>query len=531
VEGAGPVAAETIPPQVTEFIPQQVWTATADGALDYVNTRVTSFFGATMEQVIGWGWKELVHPEDLPEAIELWVRSLKTGEPDEVEFRLWCAPKQEYRCHLAQALPMRAEDGTILKWFGTNTDISQRKQAEVERDEALAEARRANEAKNEFLAVLSHELRTPLNPVLLAVSALETDPHLPAPVRADITMIRRNVELEARLIDDLLDFTRIANGKLQLRLEAVEANALVERALDVVRGDPSLTMPRVILDPDAAKDRLHADSSRLLQIIWNLVKNAAKFTPAEGVIRIRSSNPDAATWRLEVSDTGRGISPEALPLIFGAFEQGPRDPALSLGGLGLGLAISRAITEFHAGRLSAKSEGAGRGALFTLDLPLDLSGATVPAPSSAAPLDRAGALRILIVEDHETSGLIVERLLRRKGHACRLARSAGQALLLASEASFDLVVSDIGLPDRSGFELMRELQARHGLSGIAMSGYGMETDVTEGRQAGFLVHLTKPLDIQQLHAAIADFSRMQESRSSPGTQEAGTREPMVAGGS
>ena len=366
---------------------------------------------------------------------------------------------------------------------------------------ALAEANRANAAKDRFLAVLSHELRTPLNPVLMAASAMEIDPDLPPEMRADIAMIRRNVELEANLIDDLLDLTRIANGKVQLQRKMIDTHELLREAIAVVQADPASICQQIDVDLRASAHHIKADSARIQQVFWNLIRNAVKFTPPDGCVTVRTDNPESQTLRIQVSDTGIGIAPDALPKIFNAFEQGDANISRMFGGLGLGLAISNALAKLHDGELRAESAGLQKGAIFTLELPAIAQTAALPE-SSAEAKKRGPCRRILLVEDHATTAAVMARLLEKRGHTVILAHTQADAIAVGGEQQFDIVLSDLGLPDGNGYEVMQALKAKPGLIGIAVSGYGMQADVARSAQAGFHHHLTKPIDAQQLYELI-----------------------------
>ncbi len=384
-------------------------------------------------------------------------------------------------------------------------DLATRAALAVENSRLYSAARRANAAKDHFFAVLSHELRTPLNPVLMTVSAMETDPMLPEIVRADIAMIRRNVELEARLIDDLLDLTRISNNKLTLNQQIVDAHELLDYAVHIVRSDSSISQAPLTLELGATAFHLEGDPARLQQIFWNLLKNAVKFTPADGTVLARTSNPAPGQLLVEVIDTGRGIEPALLPVIFDAFQQERLEDRPGPAGLGLGLAISKALADLHGGKLTAHSAGRDQGATFALRL----TTARSPAASALAqpnPEAAAAKLRLLVVEDHETTAAAMVRLLTRRGHTVHLAHSVKTALEIAAQNSFDVVLSDLGLPDGNGFELMEQLRDRHGLRGIALSGYGMELDQERSLRSGFLAHLTKPVDLPRLLRTLAEVS-------------------------
>ncbi len=363
--------------------------------------------------------------------------------------------------------------------------------------QSAEEAQSANRAKDNFLAALSHELRTPLTPVLMTAAALETDPSLSADLRDQLAMIRRNVELEARLIDDLLDITRISRGKLTIASSCADIHQLLRHTGEIVRGDSQDKQIRVEFRLEAASHHTQADPTRLQQVFWNLIKNALKFTPNGGCITITTHNPTPGEVSVSVKDSGIGISAAALPHIFHAFEQGDITGQHRYGGLGLGLAISKAIVEAHHGAIRAESEGVGRGAVFTVTL------ATVDGPTSAAGSQTeanvpARSLRLLIVDDHEATRATLARLLTTSGHQVTQAASMQEALDAFAADRFDVVLSDLGLPDGSGLDLMRELQRRRPVAGIALSGYGMEEDLRQTREAGFCAHLVKPVDIDQL---------------------------------
>jgi two-component system, chemotaxis family, CheB/CheR fusion protein len=390
----------------------------------------------------------------------------------------------------------------------TLTDITARRRAEKELERAWEAAEAMNEAKDRFLATLSHELRTPLTPVLAVLSSLEGK----ADGRAagDLAMMRRNIELEARLIDDLLDLTRISRGKIDLQRAATDLRQVVEHAVRTSCGEAvAAGRAEVVTELPEGDWRLWADSSRLTQVFWNLLNNAVKFTPTGGTIRVRMDREEGPPWLVvQVTDSGVGIEPDLLPRIFDAFEQG-EPGGTRRSGLGLGLAISKTIVELHGGALGVCSEGRGQGATFTVRLPVVLPPAEEPAAhdiggesSSAREL---GPRHILLVEDHLDTAEALADLLRDRGYQVTTAASFAEALTRAEapgEHGIDLVVSDLGLPDGSGLDLMRQLSERHGLAGIALSGYGMEEDVRKSHEAGFRKHLTKPVDVRALEEAI-----------------------------
>ncbi|MEA2600281.1 MAG: hypothetical protein QOF89_1273 [Acidobacteriota bacterium] len=381
-------------------------------------------------------------------------------------------------------------------------ELAARAALAIDNARLYSRAEAASRAKDRFLAALSHELRTPLTPVLLRVAALAGSPELPRPLRDDLRMIQRNVELEAKLIDDLLDLTRITRGKLSLHFEVVEIHEVLEHVVEICLEEAQAKRLEIDIAAAAIEPHVWADPGRLRQVLWNLVKNAVKFTPAGGRIQVRTGNPEPGKIRIEVVDPGIGIEPEVLPHLFNAFEQGDATVTRSFGGLGLGLAISKALVDQHNGTLTGMSSGRGHGATFTVTL------ATVAPPRpeeivAAAGIGAARSLRLLLVEDHEPTLEVMAALLEMAGHDVNTAPDLRSARALAASHEFDLVVSDLGLPDGTGFDLMRELRDLYGLKGIAVSGYGMEEDLRRSREAGFLEHLVKPVDVEKLKAALA----------------------------
>ncbi|MEY2480867.1 MAG: hypothetical protein QOI04_1794 [Verrucomicrobiota bacterium] len=374
----------------------------------------------------------------------------------------------------------------------------------------------ANAAKDQFLALLSHELRNPLSPVIAMVGELEAGASNSGDTKRALEVIRRNVELEARLIDDLLDVTRISKGKLKLTLETVSVHQILQRAYEICRGDVLAKNLGVEFRLRAQSDYVDGDPARLQQVFWNLIKNSVKFTPEKGRIIIETLNPTPNKIEIRTTDTGIGIDPEQLDRIFNAFEQGQSSITRRFGGLGLGLAISKAMVTAHGGRISAESAGKDKGATFIVRLQ------TVPAPvtdgKEAPPTPRTDgqkirsdsrAPHILVVDDHYDTCIGMKMMLERRGYQITLAHSAGQAVEKARKENFDMVISDIGLPDRSGYELMQELHAANGLHGIALSGFGMENDVSRAHAAGFSEHLTKPINFERLEEAIQSLLQLQ----------------------
>lgn len=515
-------------------ISSAVWTAQADGTLEADCVSLAQHTGLPVRQLAGWNWVDAIHPDDRERVEATWKETVKSGTACDIECRMR-HHSGGYRWTQNRAVPVRDVGGAITEWVGISVDTHERHEAQQRLMEAKVAAERAHEAaesarhaaesasraKDRFLAVLSHELRTPLNPVVLTISAMSEREEIPPDVRDQLQMVRRNLELESRLIDDLLDLSRVTSGKLRMRPKVTSVHEAVHDALDAVAPDASGKGIRIREDLTANRDVVCVDDGRLQQVLWNLLRNAVKFTPSGGEVSIVSRR-DRREIVVEVTDTGIGIAPDAQPRIFEAFTQADASIAREFGGLGLGLAISRAVVQMMKGTLTVSSPGLGKGSTFTLRLPLAV--ARLPRAwrrselvssetrNSAALTGEGDAnrnkLRLLLVEDHPDTARVVHRLLQMSGHDVTVAHNVSDALRVSEGVTWDLIISDLGLPDATGYDLMRTLRKRYsrrGLPvplGIAVSGYGMEEDVRKSRDAGFCEHLTKPLAFNTLNDAI-----------------------------
>jgi PAS domain S-box-containing protein len=402
--------------------------------------------------------------------------------------------------------PIKETDGTVRGVVLIFRDFSEHKAAEKRLIETNTALETANQAKDQFLAALSHELRTPLTPVLATLTSWEASDELPAPFVADVQMLRRNIELEARLIDDLLDLNRIVKGKLSLNLELVDAHELVESVVTMLRSEINGKQLNVSLSLNATRHYIKGDSARLQQVFGNILNNATKFTGRDGHISITSTDDSEGRMILAFKDDGIGMAPEVVDRLFQPFEQGP-EVTSRYGGLGLGMAISKALVEIHAGIISAASPGPGLGAEFTIKLP-SIHASTMKLPAikfgHAAKRDTRG-ISILLVEDHEDSAEVMSRLLRDKGYNVETSATVADALKIATEHKFNLILSDIGLPDGTGIDLIRQLRQHSSIPAIALTGFGMDQDINRYKEAGFDAHLTKPVNFQKLEMIINQF--------------------------
>jgi PAS domain S-box-containing protein len=478
---------------LTEALPQLVWAARPDGGATYFNRRWYEVTGLTPETSPGDVWSRIIHPEDHRCFFDAWNQAARSGTAYEVECRHRCADGT-YRWFLVQGVPSTDAAGRVVEWFGTCTDIDGQKQAAA----ALAEATRA---KDEFLAVLSHELRTPLTPVLMAVTALLDDRQSYPLLRPTLKMIRDNVRLEARLIDDLLDVSRIARRQMEYRLEVVDVHTLIERTVAICQDQIESKGHHLTIELAAVEHHVRGDPARLQQVLWNLITNAAKYTPEGGRIAIRTLSYGPGFLAVEVADNGIGIHPDRLPRLFNAFERGHGAAAFHAGGLGLGLTISRSIVEAHGGTLQGASDGRNRGATFRLELATATSPGESGELSARPPSPARRGLRVLLAEDDAATAATAANVLRRQGHVVTTATSLSRALAVVSE-EFDVVVSDIELGDGSGLELMRRVRSGGDTPGIAVSGYATEDDVQQSQEAGFAIHLAKPITFEMLESAI-----------------------------
>ncbi|HEY1053295.1 MAG TPA: ATP-binding protein, partial [Prosthecobacter sp.] len=456
-------------------------TVSADGIILFCNLRFADMAGAPLQRVIGSVITLYVSGAVWELLSEVFV------DPNSVVKR----PSEIHGADSAEPLPvlltashLPLEGQRVMCLVVTDLRV-QEENIRLRLAKEVAES--ASLAKDQFFAALSHELRTPLTPVLMTLTALEMDPTLAADVRQDVLMMKRNIELETKLVDDLLDLNRIATGKLKLEIQAVDLNEAVSQVCAICRSQEGNADVFFQMDLEEGVGPVAADPSRLHQVLWNVLKNAIKFTPERGAIRITTRGLPGGRCEVRVQDQGIGIPPHALPLIFDAFEQGEASITRQFGGLGLGLAICKAIMELHQGTIRAESAGTGLGATFIMEFP----GKATTSASKIRVVDSADKaqvqkLRLLLVEDHPDTLHTLGRLLQGAGYAILSASSVQAALEVARQEQFDLVVSDLGLPDGDGYEVMRQIRAlRKEVPGIAMSGYGMDEDVLRSREAGF----------------------------------------------
>ncbi len=454
----------------------------------------------------------LLHPDDREPTRQAIEKAEKEHVPYDIEYR---AVSQHGRERWIRAAGRFYYDAHArpTRFDGVTMDITDRKAREKTIQEARAQAEAANKAKDQFLATLSHELRTPLTPVLATLGMWDKSDGTPAGFHEDVQMLRRNIELEARLIDDLLDLTRVVKGKLTVSLEKIDVHDLLHHVANVCKEDVQSKKIDLKLKLDAPNPIVKADSARLQQVLWNILRNAVKFSPRQSGVDVATSNTPEGNLHITVSDHGIGMTPQTMQKLFKPFEQGSDEITRRFGGLGLGLAISKALVDAQGGTIQAASEGLGRGSTFTIELPsLTAKEAAAATPKQPASAEENGRhLRILLAEDHVDTARILKLVMSNWGHQVETAGSVAGAVDLAKENRFDLVISDIGLPDGTGLDLMRAIRKFSQVPAIALTGYGMDEDIAATRQAGFNAHLTKPTDLTQLQTSIAKLSQPADS--------------------
>src|SRR5262245_32168036 len=402
---------------------------------------------------------------------------------------------------------LRDEEGKVRGFSKVTRDITDQIRSREFEAEKIA-AQKASKAKDDFVAALSHELRTPLTPALAAATYLQDNAEkLPPEFAEDIEIIKRNVQLQARLIDDLLDLTRIARGKLHLELEDCDAHTIIKNAVEIAHSAIAAKQLKITTNLEAKECHILADCIRLQQVFWNLINNAVKFTPQGGQITIHTFNDKNERFHFEIIDTGIGIEPQRLGSLFQPFEQADPSVNRQFGGLGLGLAISKRLVDLHHGKIEAESRGRSFGATFKVVLDTLPQGAVAVGLNHRAGGKTGKPLRILLVEDHQDTRRTLSRLLTHFGHNVVTADNVERAMEIIGSNNVDVVLCDIGLPDGSGYEVAAQARATGGIKTIALSGFGTEQDVQRSKEAGFDFHLIKPINFQELQTVL-DQPRM-----------------------
>jgi PAS domain S-box-containing protein len=517
--------------QLADAMPQIVFAADPDGRVDYFNRQWYEYTGLPANDTSEESWTKAHTPEGLQRVAEAWPEALRTGQPYEIEYPLRRHDGQ-YRWHLGRALPVRDERGRIVRWFGTNTDIHDRKQIEDALGHALeneqrarGEAELASRMKDEFLATLSHELRTPLNAIIGWAHMMRREGATPKDLLRGAEVIERNARSQSAIIEDLLDMSAIISGKARLNVERVDVGAMLRAAIDTARPSADAKHIRIVTRLEGADGLvLHGDPNRLQQVMWNLLSNAFKFTPREGEVRVEARRAEDSL-ELSVSDTGQGIPPEFLPFVFDRFRQGDSSTTRKAGGLGLGLSIVKQLVELHGGAVSVASAGEGKGATFKVSLPL--AGLESPAGARRADGSRAprapltlpetecenlAGKRVLVVDDEPDARELLRELLENCRAHVTVAASSDEALDYVRRERFDVLVSDIAMPDKDGHDLIRAVRGmakEHNgeIPAMALTAYARPEDRLKALRAGFQMHTAKPVDPAELIAIVASLAR------------------------
>jgi PAS domain S-box-containing protein len=495
---------------------QLAWMADENGWIFWYNKRWFEYTGTTLEEMQGWGWKKVHHPDHVERVIQHISSCFETGELWEDTFPLR-GEDGKYRWFLSRAIPVCNQHGKVLRWFGTNTDITERQEAVQERDRlfeleqaARAEAERANRIKDEFLAILSHELRSPLNPILGWTKLLQTRKFSEAKTAEALATIERNVKLQTQLIDDLLDVAKILRGKLSINATPVNLASVIESAIDTV--STAAVAKSITLHPILPNiGQVSGDSNRLQQVVWNLLSNAIKFTPKGGRVEIQLERVDDQA-QIIVSDTGIGINFDFLPYIFESFRQEDVSITRKYGGLGLGLAIVRQLVEAHGGTIAVDSPGEGLGATFTVQFPLlNIEPEIKQTNLSQQSLELTG-IRVLTVDDDPDARELLTVLLTEYGATVLTVASAAEVLANLESFQPDVLVSDIGMPGMDGYSLIQQIRTLTPEKGgqipaIALTAYARVDDYQQAITSGYQRHVTKPLDPEELVQAVVALAQ------------------------
>ena len=510
--------------QLADAMPQIVFVADADGNIEYFNRQWHEYTGLPEAGVSRAAWEKVHTPEGLERVAEAWPHAMRTGEPYEIEYELRRHDGAR-RWHLGRALPIRDEHGRIVRWFGTNTDIHDRKRIEQALGQALqaeqharGQAEQASRMKDEFLATLSHELRTPLNAILGWSHLIRRPNATPEELTKAAEVIERNARSQATIIEDLLDMSATMSGKVRLDMHRVDLGSVVRAAIETAEPPARAKSVEIRADIAPGEAAVTGDANRLQQVLWNLLTNAVKFTPRGGRVDVHMRCA-GANVEVCVADTGEGIAPDFLPYVFDRFRQADATTGRRHGGLGLGLSIVKQLVELHGGEVRVLSEGPGRGATFTVTLPLlvpldaGTEGSAHAARAATSAEHARGQLegvRALVVDDERDARDLIQRLLQDAGADVATAASTDEALGCLDRGRFDVLVSDIGMPGRDGYELINAVRTRgvnRALPALALTAYARAEDRAKVIAAGFQKHLPKPVDPARVVSLVASLVR------------------------
>ena len=510
--------------------PVLIWVADATRGCAWFNETWLGFTGRTVGQENGFGWTENVHPDDLAALLTAYSAAFDAKKPFRHQFRLG-RHDGEWRWLTQSAVPLFESPGSGPSgYIGSCIDVTDFLRAEREKEELLGaeraargEAERLSHLKDEFLATLSHELRTPLNAILGWATLLKRVPVGSADHTRGLDTIERNARAQSQIIGDLLDMSRIISGKVQLDVQPMDLQEVISAAVDAVRPSAEAKKLRLRVMLDAKAGRMRGDPNRLQQVFWNLLTNAVKFTPSGGRIDIVLERVNSHV-EVSVEDSGVGIKSSFLPFVFDRFRQADASTTRRYGGLGLGLSIVKHLAELHGGSVRVKSAGEGMGSTFIIALPISAMRESEPPPRAERPafaevdvasveLPSLEGITALVVDDEQDARILINRLIEERGGTAFMASSAAEALEKLGKHRIDILVSDIGMPDVDGYQLIQKIRAQetpnHHLIAIALTAYARNDDRQRALLAGYQMHLAKPVDPRELIAGIASLLNIQ----------------------
>ncbi len=511
---------------MADSAPVLIWMADTTRAFTWFNKTWREFTGRAPEEELGFGWTKSVHPEDLESCLQTYSQNFDARSPFRVEFRL-ARHDGSWRFIINNGAPLyEGPSATFSGYVGSCVDISEIRQAQENREDLLraertarSQAERLSRMKDEFLATLSHELRTPLNAILGWATLLRRlEIGSPDHLRG-LETIERNARVQSQIIGDLLDMSRIISGKVQLDVQAVDLHEVISAAIDAIRPSIEAKHLRLRTTLDAKGGRIKGDPARLQQVLWNLLTNAVRFTPAHGRIDVVLERVNSHV-EICVEDSGVGIKPEFLAFVFDRFRQADSSTTRRHGGLGLGLSIVKHLVELHGGSVRVKSPGEGQGSSFTVALPISVIRTEESAPqgrSTFADVDLASVelpslsgVTALVVDDELDARILIDRLVQERGGRTLMASSADEAMKVLSREPVDILISDIGMPEVDGYQLIQSVRAHEAASArnvmaIALTAYARAEDRQRALLAGYQMHLGKPVDPRELIAGIASL--------------------------